>query len=151
MNDLLNITAEILEKAAAYIDAVESAKVDAEKIAKVKLASEIKDSLSALTGEEVSAETAEKLAGSDDVLKLFTKIAGSRVPAEKLGDAGDIWRNGLACGTLDYVNQLRAIRLCVGVRNQRLRGWRRRSSRAGQQALRTLKLVAKLLHLLLRG
>ena len=90
MNDLLNITAEVLEKAAAYIDAIETAKSDAEKTAKVKLASEIKDSLSALTGEEVSSEVAEKLAASDDVLKLFTKFAGSRVPAEKLGEAGDV-------------------------------------------------------------
>jgi hypothetical protein len=90
MNDLLKIAADVLDRAANYIDAVETAKVEAEKTAKVKLAAEIKDSLSALTGEEISAETAEKLASSDDVLKLFTKIAGSRVPAEKLGDAGEI-------------------------------------------------------------
>jgi hypothetical protein len=90
MNDLLNLTAEVLEKAAAYIDAIETAKSDAEKTAKVKLASEIKDRISAIAGQEVSAEVAEKLAESKDVLDLFTKIAGGSAPAEKLGEAGDI-------------------------------------------------------------
>jgi hypothetical protein len=89
MNDLLTLTAEVLEKAAAYIEAVETEKSSVEKNAKIKLATEIQTSLSALAGEEVSAEMAEKLAESKDVLALLTKIAGANAPADKLGDAGD--------------------------------------------------------------
>lgn len=89
MNDLLKIAADVMERAANYIEAVESEKSSIEKNAKIKLASEIQTSLSALAGEEVSTETAEKLAESKDVLALLTKIAGANAPAEKLGEAGD--------------------------------------------------------------
>ena len=90
MNDLLTITAEVLEKTASYIDSIESARVEAEKEATMKIASEIKDRLSAAVGEDVSDSVAAKLAEHKDVLSLVSKIAGVTAPANKMGEASEI-------------------------------------------------------------
>ncbi len=72
--DVLNITADVLEKAAAYIDAVESEKIEAVAAERSKIASALKNRYEEATGESLEDSFLSKLAASDtDIIKLLNQ------------------------------------------------------------------------------
>lgn len=91
MSNELLLAAEVLEKAAAYIEAVEAEKVAASTAALTKQAADLKARFSSLTGDEISDETAAKLASAEpDVVALIEKMAGSLRAPDSLGGPGDM-------------------------------------------------------------
>lgn len=91
MSNELILAAEVLEKAAAYIEAVEAEKFAANNAALEKKAADIKARLGELTGDSLSDETAAKLAGADeDVIAIVEKLAGSLRAPDSLGGPGDV-------------------------------------------------------------
>lgn len=91
MSNELILAAEVLEKAAAYIEAVEAEKKASATAARVKKAAEIKAQLSELTGEDLSDDVAEKLASADsDVIAIVEKLAGSLKAPESLGGPDEL-------------------------------------------------------------
>lgn len=71
--------ADVLEKTAAYVEAIESTKAEAVANDRQKLASLLKDRYEEATGEPLEEEALQKLASTDlDVLAAFDKLAESR-------------------------------------------------------------------------
>ena len=67
--------AVVLEKAAAYLDAIESDKQSAIKAERDKLASILKEKYEEATGEAVSEETLSKISHADvDLLGVFERL-----------------------------------------------------------------------------
>ncbi len=88
--DVLNITADVLEKAAAYIDAVESEKIEAVAAERSKIASALKNRYEEATGESLEDSFLSKLAASDtDIIKFVEKLAGSTQAPESMGGPGE--------------------------------------------------------------
>ena len=86
MAKLLEHTAEILEKMASYIDAVESNRINVENTEKMKSASVILEKLQDLTGGSLEENLANKIANTDkDVIGLLDKIASTIQDADSLG------------------------------------------------------------------
>jgi hypothetical protein len=78
--------ANVLEKAAHYIDAVEGEKQAAVQVERDKLTAAIREKVSAVTGEEVTEEVARKLAQADpEILSTIEKLA-TNTDVEKLGE-----------------------------------------------------------------
>lgn len=85
MNEL-TIAAEILEKAAAYIEAVETEKQAAVTAERSKAAETLKTRYAEVTGEQLSDEIVSKLASAEPtVLSLIEKLAGNSEDAVSLG------------------------------------------------------------------
>lgn len=80
--------ADVLEKAAAYIDAVEGEKEDIIKADREKLASLLKDKYEAATGSPIDEAAVEKLASADvDLLEAFDRLASAHSSSEMGGPA----------------------------------------------------------------
>ncbi len=90
MDNALTLAAEVLEKAAAYIEAVEADKRAAAEIERDVAATAIKTKVAEATGQELSDEQAQKLAAAGpDVLKVIEKLAESVQAPESLGGPGE--------------------------------------------------------------
>jgi hypothetical protein len=90
MTDDLLIAAEVLEKAAAYIEAIEAEKQVAAQTERAKIASELKTKFTEITGESLSDEQAAKLASSEPVVQaLVEKLAGSLRAPDSMGGPGE--------------------------------------------------------------
>jgi hypothetical protein len=75
---LLIKTAEVLEKAAAYIDYIENNRVTQEHATKTKVASELAQRLSQTTGTPVTEDFVRKLAElSPDMQSMIAGLAGT--------------------------------------------------------------------------
>jgi hypothetical protein len=73
---MLDKVANVLEKAALYLDAVESEKLAAVKAEREKLLNVMCSKYAEATGEEVSNELKEKLASTDaDIISVIEKLA----------------------------------------------------------------------------
>ncbi len=87
--DILNQAADVLEKTAAYIDGIESARISEEKAGRTKSAQALADKIAAATGEPLETELVEKLSSMgpeiQDILGRLTD--GGTV--DSLGDADD--------------------------------------------------------------
>jgi hypothetical protein len=78
--------ANVLEKAAHYIDAVEVEKKATVQAVRDKLTAAIREKVSAVTGEEVTEDVARKLAQADpEILSTIEKLAAN-TDVEKLGE-----------------------------------------------------------------
>lgn len=74
----LNQVADVLEKTADYIEAVESSKNAQEQEKRTKAASALADQLTDVTGEHFDEEMVNKLAGLEpEVADVLSKLAGS--------------------------------------------------------------------------
>lgn len=90
MNEVLNIAAEVLEKAASYVDALEAEKLALDASVHAKVAAELKQKFAEATGEEVNDVLVNKLAKADpEVLALMDKLAGSSHAPDSLGQPSD--------------------------------------------------------------
>lgn len=91
MSNALIAAAEVLEKAAAYIEAVEAEKRAVAEAVRAKTAAELQARFSQVTGEELSADVAAKLATAEpDVIAVVEKLAGSLKAPDSLGGPGDV-------------------------------------------------------------
>jgi len=72
----LTLTADVLEKIAAYLDSVETGKQNAEKAVRVKAATDLSTRLSSALGETVSPDVVEKLAQIPEAHALLSRLAG---------------------------------------------------------------------------
>jgi hypothetical protein len=82
--------AEVLEKAAAYIEAVEAERQAAVSAEQAKVASDLRTKISTITGESPSDEVLAKLASSEPaVVALIEKLAGTLQAPESLGGPGE--------------------------------------------------------------
>jgi hypothetical protein len=82
--------ADVLEKAATYVEAIESTKADAVAHDRQKLASILNERYEEATGESLDDEALHKLAGADlDVLAAFDKLAESHSSVSDLGGPSD--------------------------------------------------------------
>jgi hypothetical protein len=80
--------ADVLEKAAAYIDAVESEKEDLIREGRTKLAGLLKEKYEAATGAPIDETAIEKLASADlDLLETFDRLASAHSSSEMGGPA----------------------------------------------------------------
>lgn len=76
--EILLQTADVLEKTAAYLEALETERMGVEKAARAKVATDLATRLSATLGEPVSQDIVEKLAGQGpEVQALLDRLAGS--------------------------------------------------------------------------
>jgi DNA polymerase/3'-5' exonuclease PolX len=74
----LNRVADVLEKTADYIEAVEAQKVAAETEKRAKAASQLADKLTDVTGEHFDETMVNKLAGLEpEVAEVLAKLAGT--------------------------------------------------------------------------
>jgi hypothetical protein len=90
MSTLL-IAAEVLEKAAAYIEAVEAEKQAAASASQLKIAADLKSKIVSLTGEQPDDETLAKLAAAEPaIVALFDKLAGNLQAPESMGGPGEL-------------------------------------------------------------
>ncbi len=90
MSNALIAAADVLEKAAAYIEAVEAEKQAVAVATQAKTAADLKVKFSGLTGGSLTDEDAAKLANAaPDVLALVEKLAGSLQAADSLGGPGE--------------------------------------------------------------
>jgi hypothetical protein len=88
MNELTS-AAEILEKAAAYIEAVETEKLAAVTAERTKAAEVFKSRYAEVTGEQLSDDVVSKLASAEPtVLSLIEKLAGNGEAPVSLGGPG---------------------------------------------------------------
>ena len=89
-NSTLILAAEVLEKAAAYIEAVEAEKHASETEARKTLADSLKEKVAEATGQQLSDEEAAKLAASDDTVRnVIEKLAASVQSPDSLGGPSD--------------------------------------------------------------
>lgn len=73
---MLDKVAKVLEKAALYMDAIETEKLAAVKAEREKLLNVMCSKYAEATGEEVSNELKEKLASTDaDIISVIEKLA----------------------------------------------------------------------------
>lgn len=80
--------ADVLEKAAAYIDAVEGEKEDIVRKDREKLASLLKDKYETATGTPIDEAAVVKLASADvDLLEAFDRLASAHSSSEMGGPA----------------------------------------------------------------
>lgn len=87
----LNIAAEVVEKVAAYVDAIESDKKAAVTAERAKIAEQLKNKFNEATGESLSDDLVEKLASADgDIVALVEKLAGSSQPPVPMGGPGEV-------------------------------------------------------------
>ena len=78
MSTDLNKVADVLEKTAAYIEAVESNKLAQEVAKRTKAASALADQLTDVTGEHFDQDMVNKLAGLEpEVADVLSKLAGT--------------------------------------------------------------------------
>lgn len=90
-NELLNIAAEVLEKAAAYVDALEAEKQAQTAAERAKVAETLRVRYSEATGEELSDDMASKLAAAEpSVLELVEKLAGASSAPDSMGGPGNV-------------------------------------------------------------
>ena len=83
---LLENTADILEKSAAYLESIESNRIAADKAAITKKASKLAEQISDAVGEPVDEELIEELAKtSPEVQQLLGRLAGGE-NVESLGE-----------------------------------------------------------------
>lgn len=69
--------AEVIEKAAAYLEALESEKVQEERNAKLAEANKLAESITHVVGEELDPQTLEKLSqASPEVTDLIQRLSG---------------------------------------------------------------------------
>jgi len=95
--------AEVLEKTASYIEAVESEKLAAVQATRNRLVSAIRDKVSAATGEDIPDDIIGKLAQADPaVLSTIEKLAVSNEP-ENMGSPSS--RPGSADGSRLHINE----------------------------------------------
>lgn len=86
MEELYTITANVLEKTAHYLEAIEKDRDDVAQQARLKVAAQIKDKFSELMGETIDEDIVSKLASADeDIIGLINKVAGSIKETESLG------------------------------------------------------------------
>jgi hypothetical protein len=89
---LLLKTAEVLEKAADYIENLEVTRVSNETAARTKIATDLAQKLSSATGEPVTDEMVQKLAElSPDMQGVISRLAGTDT-VESLGGPQDTGR-----------------------------------------------------------
>ena len=94
--------AEVLEKAANYVEAVELEKEAAVQAERDRLVSAIREKMSATTGEDIPEEVASKLAKADPaVLSTIEKLAVSQSDSESLGSPSERRSNSKANLTVD--------------------------------------------------
>ena len=75
--DTLNQVADILEKAAAYIDSMEAEKQSAQHAAATQIANKLASRVEETIGEPIGDDLVEKLSGTDeDVQRIIQKLAG---------------------------------------------------------------------------
>jgi hypothetical protein len=78
--------ADVLEKTADYIEAVESSKIAAETEKRTKAAAALADQLTDVTGEHFDQEMVSKLAGLEpEVANVLSKLAGTGL-VDSLGE-----------------------------------------------------------------
>lgn len=81
--------ANVLEKAAAYIEAVEDAKIAEVQAERLNVAKELADKVAEATGEKLDDETVAKLAKADkEVLQTIGKLA-TEAREEVMGKPSD--------------------------------------------------------------
>ena len=86
----LNAVADVLEKTAVLLDAIDSEKQAAIRTEREQLLSVMCSKYSEATGEEVSDAMKEKLANANtDVISLIEKLAESSPGNEELGSPSD--------------------------------------------------------------
>jgi len=85
----LEQVANVIEKMAYYLDAVEAEKINAERVDRQKLAALLKEKYEELTGDTIDEDALGKLANADvDILAAFDKLAQTRVSSE-MGEPAD--------------------------------------------------------------
>lgn len=78
MSTDLNLVADVLEKTADYIEAVEAQKIAKEMETRTKAATALADQLSDVTGEQFDQEMVNKLASLEpEVANVLSKLAGT--------------------------------------------------------------------------
>ena len=98
MSDFNEAIAEVLEKTAIFLDAVETEKQTAIREEREKLLGLMCTKYAEATGEEVSQELRKKLANSDsDIISVIEKLAEASPSGEELGGPSD--RRGDAAPT----------------------------------------------------
>lgn len=112
---ILDVTAEVLEKAAHYLDAIEQDRESAVKAEKVKVANDLKSKFQSLLGEEFDENMINKLANADnDVVALFNKVANTVHDSASLGGPSEV--NDTPTGPLTKEEQMK-------LANDRFEAW----------------------------
>jgi len=89
MSTDLNLVADVLEKTADYIEAVEAQKTAKDTEERTKAASALADQLTDVTGEHFDQEMVDKLAGLEpEVANVLSKLAGTGA-VDSLGGPDD--------------------------------------------------------------
>lgn len=90
MSTKLELVAEVLEKTAAYLDAMEHEKAEDIRKNRVKLAELLGDKYESITGDTIDDDILEKIANSDvDVLAAFERLTSKTASDDDLGSPAD--------------------------------------------------------------
>lgn len=82
--------ANVLEKTAAYLDAMEHARAEEIRQNREKLAELLKDKYEDITGDTISGDILKKIADSDvDVLSAFERLTTKTASDEDMGSPAD--------------------------------------------------------------
>lgn len=106
MSNILHMTADVLDKMANYIDAVEKEAESTKLSEKTKAANNIVTVLQDIAGESITDGIVEKIAKTDnDVVDLLSKIASTIQDADSLGGPSE--RSGVPAGPLSSKDQVK--------------------------------------------
>ncbi len=84
------LVAEVLEKTAAYLDAMEHVRAEEIRENREKLAELLRDKYENITGDTIDDDILKKIANSDvDVLSAFERMASKTASDDELGSPAD--------------------------------------------------------------